>query len=153
MTNFNQPHQLNNDKIPLEGVFHTWIGDDCSTWNKVMGKFRNGSLNTNGELILTLCTVWPCFYEYLFQYARKVILLLAVLLVKMMAPSRLWHHSLQWGMLTLPRLWEAQNAVWSTILSILSWISGFILLDRSFLKNWTNVLMFWNFAWKRGEPS
>ncbi len=57
-------HQLNltlrsvraPDKIMLMGDFNARVGQDHSTWPSVIGKYGCGKLNSNGELLLSVCS-------------------------------------------------------------------------------------------------
>ena len=46
----------NSDKIILLGDFNARVGQDHMTWPKVLGKFGTGKLNSNGELLISLCS-------------------------------------------------------------------------------------------------
>ena len=44
------------DKIILLGDFNARVGGDFDTWSEVLRKFGRGSHNSNGELLLSICT-------------------------------------------------------------------------------------------------
>lgn len=43
------------DKIILMGDFNARVGQDNITWSKALGKYGCGKVNSNGELLLSLC--------------------------------------------------------------------------------------------------
>ena len=45
-----------DDKIVLLGDFNARVGENESIWNGVLGKFGTGRANSNGELLLSICT-------------------------------------------------------------------------------------------------
>ena len=44
------------DKLFVLGDFNARVGGDHDAWDKVLGQFGRGNCNTNGELLLSLCT-------------------------------------------------------------------------------------------------
>lgn len=46
----------NSDKIILLGDFNVRVGQDNTLWPKVLAKFGTGELNSNGELLPSLCS-------------------------------------------------------------------------------------------------
>lgn len=46
----------NADKIILLGDFNARVGSDQHIWPKVLGKFNSGRVNSNGEILLALCS-------------------------------------------------------------------------------------------------
>ena len=58
---YEQLRQITNsiprsDKIVLLGDFNSRVGSDWKTWQPAIGKFGRGNMNSNGELLLNLCT-------------------------------------------------------------------------------------------------
>ena len=58
---YEQLRQITNsvprsDKIILLGDFNSRVGSDWKTWQPATGKFGRGKMNSNGELLLNLCT-------------------------------------------------------------------------------------------------
>ena len=44
------------DKLLILSDFNAWVGKDHTTYSDVIGKFRKGNKNSNGELLLNFCT-------------------------------------------------------------------------------------------------
>ena len=43
------------DKLIVLGNFNARVGSNHETWDRVLGRFRRGNCNVNGELLISLC--------------------------------------------------------------------------------------------------